>query len=150
MYPTLIKIGSFEITTFGLMMFIAFIVGGWILTRQFRRYGLSEPRGVLLLGIQGCGKSLVAKAVSQAWQMPLLRLDVGRVFGRYIGESEAGIRNATLVQTPSHLVGVVSGGRFRRLYDSRMVASYGYTGKPRLMVPTTVVLSLPTAPLTAR
>ncbi|MEA2165764.1 MAG: phosphatidylglycerol---prolipoprotein diacylglyceryl transferase [Thermoanaerobaculia bacterium] len=42
MYPTLLKIGSFEITTFGLMMFLAFIVGGWVLTRQFRRYGLSD------------------------------------------------------------------------------------------------------------
>ena len=42
MYPTLIKLGSFEITTFGLMMFAAFIVGGWVLTRQFRRYGLSD------------------------------------------------------------------------------------------------------------
>src|SRR3954451_16582345 len=42
MYPTLIKLGSFEITTFGLMLFAAFIVGGWILTRQFRRYGLSD------------------------------------------------------------------------------------------------------------
>jgi phosphatidylglycerol---prolipoprotein diacylglyceryl transferase len=42
MYPTLVRIGNFEITTFGLMMFVAFIVGGWVLTRQFRRYGLSE------------------------------------------------------------------------------------------------------------
>src|SRR5437660_3711805 len=42
MYPTLIKFGSFEITTFGLMMFAAFIVGGWVLTRQFRRYGLTD------------------------------------------------------------------------------------------------------------
>ncbi len=42
MYPTLIKIGSFEITTFGLMMFAAFIIGGWVLTRQFRRYGMSD------------------------------------------------------------------------------------------------------------
>src|SRR5437763_2747392 len=42
MYPTLIKLGSFEITTFGLMMFAAFIVGGWVLTRQFRRYGMSD------------------------------------------------------------------------------------------------------------
>lgn len=42
MYPTLIKLGSFEITTFGLMMFLAFITGGWVLTRQFKRYGLSE------------------------------------------------------------------------------------------------------------
>jgi phosphatidylglycerol:prolipoprotein diacylglycerol transferase len=42
MYPTLVKFGNFEITTFGLMMFLAFIVGGWILTRQFRRYGLGD------------------------------------------------------------------------------------------------------------
>lgn len=42
MYPTLIKLGTFEITTFGLMMFLAFIVGGWVLTRQFRRYGMSD------------------------------------------------------------------------------------------------------------
>ncbi|MEO8035330.1 MAG: prolipoprotein diacylglyceryl transferase [Acidobacteriota bacterium] len=42
MYPTLLKFGSFEITTFGLMMFLAFVVGGWVLNRQFRSYGLSE------------------------------------------------------------------------------------------------------------
>src|SRR3954454_21979470 len=42
MYPTLVKFGNFEITTFGLMMFLAFIVAGWVLTRQFRRYGLSD------------------------------------------------------------------------------------------------------------
>jgi hypothetical protein len=54
------------------------------------------------------------------------------------------------VQTPSHLVGVVSGGRFRRLWDSRMVAAYGYAGKPRLLVPTAVITAMPTAELTAR
>jgi len=42
MFPTLVRIGNFEITTFGLMMFIAFITAGWVLTRQYRRYGLSE------------------------------------------------------------------------------------------------------------
>jgi hypothetical protein len=42
MFPTLVKFGSFEITTFGLMMFLAFIIGGWVLTRQFRRYGLTD------------------------------------------------------------------------------------------------------------
>src|ERR1700682_995863 len=42
MYPTLIKFGSFEITTFGLMMFLAFVTAGWVLTRQFRRYGLTD------------------------------------------------------------------------------------------------------------
>jgi hypothetical protein len=59
-----------------------------------REYGLPLPRGILLLGVQGCGKSLVARAVSREWAMPLLRLDVGRVFGKYIGESEAAIRRA--------------------------------------------------------
>src|SRR5258707_13478078 len=42
MYPTLIKFGSFEVTTFGLMMFLAFVTAGWVLTKQFRRYGLSD------------------------------------------------------------------------------------------------------------
>jgi murein DD-endopeptidase MepM/ murein hydrolase activator NlpD len=60
------------------------------------------------------------------------------------------IRNGALVQTTTHLVGVVSGGKFRRLYDSRMVAAYGYAGKPRLLVPAAVIAALPTAELTAR
>jgi phosphatidylglycerol---prolipoprotein diacylglyceryl transferase len=42
MYPTLLKVGSFEVTTFGLMMFLAFIIGGWVLSRQYRRYGLTD------------------------------------------------------------------------------------------------------------
>ena len=44
MFPTLVKIGSFEITTFGLMMFLAFVVGGWVLARQFRRYGSGKVK----------------------------------------------------------------------------------------------------------
>jgi hypothetical protein len=60
------------------------------------------------------------------------------------------IRNGALVQTPAHLVGVVSGGKFRRLYDSRMVTAYGYAGKARLLVPSAVIAALPTAELTAR
>jgi murein DD-endopeptidase MepM/ murein hydrolase activator NlpD len=60
------------------------------------------------------------------------------------------IRDGALVQTPSHLVGVVSGGRFRRLYDTRMVTAYGYAGKPRLLVPTAVITAMPTAELTER
>jgi murein DD-endopeptidase MepM/ murein hydrolase activator NlpD len=59
------------------------------------------------------------------------------------------IRDGSLVQTPSHLVGVVSGGKFRRLWDSRMVAAYGYAGKPRLLVPTAVITAMPSAELTA-
>lgn len=42
MWPTLVKVGNFEITTFGLMMFLAFIIGGWVLAKQFRKYGLDE------------------------------------------------------------------------------------------------------------
>jgi hypothetical protein len=76
--------------------------------------------------------------------MPALRTDEVSV------GSSLGIRDGSLVQTPSRLVGVVSGGAFRRIYDSRMVAAYGYAGKPRLMVPTEVVLAMPTAPLTKR
>lgn len=59
-----------------------------------RDYGLPQPKGILCLGVQGCGKSLVARAISREWQMPLLRMDVGRLFGRYIGESEAQMRRA--------------------------------------------------------
>lgn len=59
-----------------------------------RRYGLPAPKGVLLVGLQGTGKSLVAQAVSQAWRLPLLRLDVGRLMGSLVGESEARARQA--------------------------------------------------------
>jgi len=57
-------------------------------------FGLPEPKGILLLGIPGCGKSLSAKAISAAWQMPLLRLDVGKVFGSLVGSSEENMRKA--------------------------------------------------------
>nr|YP_010032269.1 Ycf46 [Schizocladia ischiensis]QOW07476.1 Ycf46 [Schizocladia ischiensis] len=55
-------------------------------------YGLAIPRGVLLIGIQGSGKSLVAKGVAAEWKLPLLRLDVGRLFGGIMGESESRVR----------------------------------------------------------
>lgn len=57
-----------------------------------RRYGLPNPRGVLLVGIQGTGKSLSAKAIAQHWRLPLLRLDVGRLMGSLVGESESKAR----------------------------------------------------------
>lgn len=59
-----------------------------------RDVGLPAPRGVLLLGVQGCGKSLMAKAISRIWKMPLLRFDVGRVFGSLVGSSEDNTRRA--------------------------------------------------------
>lgn len=57
-------------------------------------FGLEAPKGVLMLGVQGGGKSLCAKAVATAWQQPLLRLDVGALYNSYIGESERNLRKA--------------------------------------------------------
>jgi SpoVK/Ycf46/Vps4 family AAA+-type ATPase len=59
-----------------------------------RDFGLPEPRGLLLVGVQGCGKSLVAKAVASQWKLPLLRMDVGKLMGSLVGASEANIRQA--------------------------------------------------------
>jgi SpoVK/Ycf46/Vps4 family AAA+-type ATPase len=63
-------------------------------SERAREYGLPQPKGLLLLGVQGCGKSLVSKAVASLWQLPLLRLDVGQMFNSYIGASEANMRKA--------------------------------------------------------
>jgi len=59
-----------------------------------KSYGLPTPKGILMIGVQGVGKSLTAKAVSARWNLPLVRLDVGRVFGSLVGESEEKIRRA--------------------------------------------------------
>ena len=61
MFPTLLRIGSFEITTFGLMMFLAFVVGGWILTMQFRRYGLPDDLASSLVMAAAIGGIVGAK-----------------------------------------------------------------------------------------
>ncbi|PVZ68910.1 AAA family ATPase [Pelagibaculum spongiae] len=63
-------------------------------TEDAREFGLEYPKGVLMLGLPGTGKSLAAKAVSSNWQLPLLRLDMGKVFGGVVGQSEENIRNA--------------------------------------------------------
>jgi len=60
-------------------------------------FGLPEPRGLLLLGVQGCGKSLTAKAIASQWSLPLLRLDMGRVFSGLVGSSEENLRRAIRV-----------------------------------------------------
>jgi ATP-dependent 26S proteasome regulatory subunit len=58
------------------------------------KYGLTNPKGILLLGVPGTGKSLVAKAIGNLWSFPLLRLDMGKIFGGIVGQSEGNIRGA--------------------------------------------------------
>lgn len=72
----------------------------WLKKRQLaydkeaRDWGLKESKGLLLLGVPGCGKSLIAKSIASSWNMPLLRLDVGKVFQGIVGSSEDNIRKA--------------------------------------------------------
>ena len=79
------------------------VLKNWLKQRELafsekaRKFGLPIPKGILLVGVQGVGKSLTAKAVSAAWKLPLVRLDVGRVFGSLVGESEERIRQAIKV-----------------------------------------------------
>lgn len=58
------------------------------------RYGVDAPKGVLIAGVPGCGKSLSAKAAADLFQVPLLRMDMGRLLGKYVGESEENLRRA--------------------------------------------------------
>ena len=66
--------------------------GSWL--DEARAYGLPAPKGVLVTGVPGCGKSLTAKAMSSAWSLPLIRLDIGRIFGGLVGASEQNMRSA--------------------------------------------------------
>ena len=72
----------------------------WIKTRKHgfgeaaRLYGITPPKGVFVLGVQGTGKSLFAKAVANELQQPMLKLDIGRCFNQYVGASESNIRSA--------------------------------------------------------
>ena len=63
-------------------------------SREAAELGLEPPKGVLLVGVQGCGKSLAAKAIAREWQLPLLKLDAGRLFDKFIGETERNFRRA--------------------------------------------------------
>ena len=79
------------------------ILKDWLVKRRSafasraRDFGLPLPKGILLIGVPGTGKSLTAKAVGALWQMPLLRLDVGKIFGGLVGSSEENIR--TVIKT---------------------------------------------------
>ncbi len=66
-------------------------------SKEARDFGLPPPKGILMLGVQGCGKSLCAKAVSSLWQLPLLRFDMGRMFNSLVGSSEENVRKAVAV-----------------------------------------------------
>lgn len=76
------------------------VLKDWLFKRQkayeknARDFGLQEPKGLLLLGVPGCGKSLTAKTIASFWKMPLLRLDIGKVFQGLVGSSEDNIRKA--------------------------------------------------------
>ena len=59
-----------------------------------KKYGVDMPKGVLIAGVPGCGKSLNAKAAANLFEVPLLRLDMGRLMGKYVGESESNLRKA--------------------------------------------------------
>jgi len=63
-------------------------------TKEAREYGIVPPKGALLLGLPGCGKSLVAKSISSEWGYPLLILDIGKIFGSLVGQSEENTRQA--------------------------------------------------------
>lgn len=62
--------------------------------KKAQDYGVDIPKGVLIAGMPGCGKSLTAKAAAKAFEVPLLRLDIGRLMGKYVGESESNMRRA--------------------------------------------------------
>jgi ATP-dependent 26S proteasome regulatory subunit len=66
-------------------------------TDKAREFGLPAPKGILMLGVQGCGKSLSSKAIASLWKLPLLRMDVGKIFGGIVGQSEENIRKAIRV-----------------------------------------------------
>jgi AAA+ superfamily predicted ATPase len=64
-------------------------------TPEAKALNLHPPKGVLFVGVQGCGKSLAAKYVARQWDLPLLKLDAGRLYEKYVGESEKNFRRAT-------------------------------------------------------
>lgn len=72
----------------------------WLLKRnnswldQAKKYGLPAPKGILITGVPGCGKSLTAKAIAAAWGLPLLRMDIGKIFAGLVGSSEQNMRSA--------------------------------------------------------
>ena len=79
------------------------LLKSWLVKRknafspEAREFGLPNPKGMLIVGISGCGKSLTAKACASNWEVPLLRFDIGRVFQSLMGKSEESVRRAIVV-----------------------------------------------------
>jgi SpoVK/Ycf46/Vps4 family AAA+-type ATPase len=78
---------------------------GTAFTKKAQDFGLPQPKGIMLIGVQGCGKSLTAKAVASIWKMPLLRLDIGAVFSGIVGSSEENMRRA--IKTAESLAPII-------------------------------------------
>jgi MoxR-like ATPase len=74
-------------------------------SEEARALNLAPPKGILLVGVQGCGKSLAAKAIAREWQLPLVKLEAARLYDKYVGESEKNLRRA--VETAEALAPVV-------------------------------------------
>src|SRR5436190_13791409 len=99
-YPTLVKFGSFEITTFGLMMFLAFVAAGWVLARQFRRYGLTDDLASTMVMAAAIGGIVGAKIyyaiLYHSWHELFSRAGLvwyGGLIGGFIGCSIVLMRN---------------------------------------------------------
>ena len=121
----LAELGGFE----GLKRWLSYAKVGF--TPQARQYNLPAPKGILIVGIQGCGKSLAAKTIARQWNLPLLKLDAGRLYDKYVGESDKNFRRAvTMAETMAPCIlwmdeieksmgqtsGEADGGLSRRLF----------------------------------
>jgi hypothetical protein len=95
----LAELGGFQ----GLKRWLCYAKVGF--TPQAKKFNLPAPKGILIVGIQGCGKSLAAKTIARQWNLPLLKLDAGRLYDKYVGESDKNFRRAvTLAETMSPCV----------------------------------------------
>jgi SpoVK/Ycf46/Vps4 family AAA+-type ATPase len=68
---------------------------------EAKKFGLAAPRGILLLGVQGAGKTLVARAIAREWELPLLKMETGKLYDKYVGESEKNLEKA--LRTAEHM-----------------------------------------------
>lgn len=90
-----VKISAKDVTVGGLAGLRAWLEKQRpLLTMDLRERGLRPPRGVLLVGVPGCGKSLSAKAIAASWSLPLYRLDLANIHGQYLGQSEGRLKEA--------------------------------------------------------